>query len=69
MIVDDSEIFRAVARKLLEHRGNVAVGEADCAGGSLDAVELLTPNATLIDLGPGRRRRRPGAQGRTRGGR
>jgi CheY-like chemotaxis protein len=51
LIVDDSAPFRRAARELLHRRGYIVVGEADTAAGARDAVERVTPDALLIDVG------------------
>jgi DNA-binding NarL/FixJ family response regulator len=51
LIVDDSLVFRRVARELLEHRGYCVAGEAGCAKAALEEVERLAPDAALIDTG------------------
>jgi DNA-binding NarL/FixJ family response regulator len=50
LIVDDSARFRSVARELLERRGYAVVGEADSASAAIRAVEVLAPDAALVDL-------------------
>jgi len=50
LIVDDSAPFRRAARKLLERRGYVVVGEAATAAAALDAVDRAAPDALLIDV-------------------
>jgi DNA-binding NarL/FixJ family response regulator len=51
LIVDDSPLFRHVARRLLDRRGYRVAGEADCVTEAVDAVERLAPDAALIDIG------------------
>ena len=53
LIVDDQPVFRMVARALLEARGYVVVGEAGCAASAREAVERLSPDAVLLDIGLG----------------
>lgn len=50
LLVDDSACFRAAARELLECRGYVVAGEADCAAAALRAVAALEPDAVLLDV-------------------
>lgn len=51
LIVDDSAPFRRAARELLHRRGYVVVGEAGNAAAARDAVERVTLDALLIDVG------------------
>jgi CheY-like chemotaxis protein len=51
LIVDDSTPFRRAARELLQRRGYLVVGEAGTAADALGAVERLTPDALLVDVG------------------
>jgi CheY-like chemotaxis protein len=51
VIVDDSTPFRRAARALLHRRGYLVVGEAATAGAALDAVERVSPDALLVDVG------------------
>jgi CheY-like chemotaxis protein len=51
VIVDDSAPFRRAARELLQRRGYVVVGEVGTAAAALDAVERVSPDALLIDVG------------------
>ena len=50
LIVDDSGPFREAARRLLERRGYLVVGEADSAAAGFDAVKRLEPDAVLLDM-------------------
>jgi DNA-binding NarL/FixJ family response regulator len=50
LLIDDSSTFREVARELLERRGYVVVGEADCAAAALLAAEYSAPDAVLVDV-------------------
>jgi CheY-like chemotaxis protein len=50
LIVDDAPGFRRVARELLEQRGYIVAGEADCAAAALEAAERLAPDAVLLDV-------------------
>ncbi len=50
LVVDDASAFREVARELLERRGYVVAGEADCAAAAREAVERLAPDAILLDV-------------------
>jgi DNA-binding NarL/FixJ family response regulator len=50
VIVDDAPSFRSAARALLERRGCVVVGEADCAMSAIASVERLAPDAVLLDV-------------------
>ena len=51
LIVDDSAPFRRAARELLHRRGYVVVGEARTAAEARDAVERVTLDALLVDVG------------------
>lgn len=51
LIVDDSAPFRRAARKLLQRRGYMVVGEAGTAVAALDAVDRAAPDALLVDVG------------------
>jgi DNA-binding NarL/FixJ family response regulator len=51
LIVDDSAPFRRAARELLHRRGYVVVGEAGTAAEARDAVERVTLDALLVDVG------------------
>ena len=51
LIVDDSSVFQAVARELLEGRGYTVTGQAFCAHSAIGAIELFAPDAALIDVG------------------
>jgi CheY-like chemotaxis protein len=51
LIVDDSPPFRRAARELLQRRGYLVVGEAGTAAAALDAVERISPDALLVDVG------------------
>lgn len=50
LLIDDSPTFREVERELLERRGYVVVGEADCAAAGRLAVEDVAPDAVLLDV-------------------
>jgi CheY-like chemotaxis protein len=50
IVVDDAASFRTAASELLERRGYVVVGEADCAATGLRAVVELEPDAVLLDV-------------------
>lgn len=50
LVVDDASGFREVARELLEYRGYVVAGEADCAAVAHQAVARLAPDAILLDV-------------------
>src|SRR4051794_7883435 len=50
VIVDDQPVFRQAARELLEIRGYAVVAEASCGAEALAAVELLAPDAVLLDV-------------------
>jgi DNA-binding NarL/FixJ family response regulator len=50
LIVDDAPVFRCVVRELLERRGYVVAGEADCGADALDLVQRLDPDAVLLDV-------------------
>ena len=50
LIVDDASQFRQAARELLERRGYLVVGEADCARSALDLAARLAPDAILLDV-------------------
>ncbi len=51
VIVDDSAPFRRAARELLQRRGYLIVGEAGTAAAALNAVERVSPDALLVDVG------------------
>jgi CheY-like chemotaxis protein len=51
LIVDDSAPFRRAVRELLQRRGYLVVGEAGSVAAALNAVERVTPDAVLIDVG------------------
>jgi CheY-like chemotaxis protein len=48
LIVDDSIVFRGVARELLERRGYVVAGEADCAGSAIALLIDIEPDAARM---------------------
>lgn len=50
LVVDDAPCFREAARSLLEDRGFVVAGEADCAATAREAVKRLAPDAILLDV-------------------
>jgi DNA-binding NarL/FixJ family response regulator len=50
LIVDDQPSFRGMARRVLEWRGYVVAGEADCAASAIAAAERLAPDAVLLDV-------------------
>ena len=50
LIVDDQPSFRGMARRVLEWRGYVVAGEADCADSAIAAAERLAPDAVLLDV-------------------
>lgn len=50
VIVDDAAGFRRAARDLLERRGFKVVGEADSGAAALESVDLLAPDAVLLDV-------------------
>jgi DNA-binding NarL/FixJ family response regulator len=50
MIVDDHPVFRQVARELLEERGHLVVGEADCAAAAHSVVGRCRPNIVIVDV-------------------
>jgi DNA-binding NarL/FixJ family response regulator len=54
LIVDDQASFRNMARRVLEWRGYLVAGEADCAAAAMDAAVRLAPDAVLLDVGLGR---------------
>jgi DNA-binding NarL/FixJ family response regulator len=51
VIVDDHELFRRSARKLLELEGFHVVGEAASGDRGLEAVRRLRPDVVLLDVG------------------
>ncbi len=51
LIVDDHEVFRALARDLLQLGGFQVVGEAVDARSALLACERLRPSIVLVDIG------------------
>jgi CheY-like chemotaxis protein len=50
LIVDDAEVFRDVARALLQRRGYTVVGEAGSAAVAMELAERLAPDAVLADV-------------------
>jgi DNA-binding NarL/FixJ family response regulator len=50
LIVDDTPVFRRVARELLERRGYKVVGEADSGATALALADMLMPDAVLLDI-------------------
>ena len=50
LIVDDATGFREAARELLERRGYVVAGEANCAASARNALDQLTPDGVLLDV-------------------
>jgi len=50
LVVDDASCFREAARQLLESRGYLVAGEADCAAEARKAVVRLAPDAILLDV-------------------
>lgn len=50
LIVDDQPSFRGMARRVLEWRGYVVAGEAECADSAIAAAERLAPDAVLLDV-------------------
>jgi DNA-binding NarL/FixJ family response regulator len=51
LIVDDHASFREQARALLEAEGLVVVGEADGGLAALRAIQDLSPDVVLLDVG------------------
>ena len=50
LIVDDVAVCRRAERELLERRGYAIAGEADCAVKAAASIELLMPDAVLLDV-------------------
>lgn len=50
LIVDDSEPFRSVARRLLERDGFRVVGEAVDGSSALAVVRSMRPDVVLLDV-------------------
>jgi DNA-binding NarL/FixJ family response regulator len=50
LIVDDSPQFLEAARDLLEGEGMTIVGVATTISDALDRVDVLRPDATLVDI-------------------
>ena len=50
LIVDDQPSFRGMARRVVEWRGYVVAGEAECAASAIAAAERLAPDAVLLDV-------------------
>ena len=50
LLVDDAACFRELAREVLQHRGYVVIGEADCTKSARRAVATLAPDALLLDV-------------------
>jgi DNA-binding NarL/FixJ family response regulator len=56
VVIDDTELFRGDARRLLEARDYVVIGEADRAESALRVVRQMQPDVVLLDVNlPGRR--------------
>ena len=53
LIVDDSPNFLGAARRLLERRGIIVVGEASTGAEALRLVNDLRPDVTLVDINLG----------------
>src|SRR4051812_23922594 len=53
VIVDDSPVFLAAARDLLEGEGLSVVGVASTSDEALERVEELQPDVTLLDINLG----------------
>jgi CheY-like chemotaxis protein len=54
LIVDDDPCFRQAARELLRFRGYAVVADAHDGPSAIAAVELLEPDAVLLDVRLGR---------------
>lgn len=50
LIVDDHELFRSRAKKLLESAGYLVVGEAGGAQEAIDEARRLNPDVVLLDV-------------------
>ena len=50
LIVDDSDVFQASARRLLESQGLDIVGTASSRAEALDLAAALSPDLALIDI-------------------
>ncbi len=50
LIVDDHQVFRSRARRVLETAGYTVVGEADDSASALEAVARLAPDVVLLDV-------------------
>jgi DNA-binding NarL/FixJ family response regulator len=50
LIVDDHEVFRGIARLLLEGEGFVVVGEAADGASALGAADRLRPDVVVLDV-------------------
>ncbi|GAA1505344.1 response regulator [Dactylosporangium maewongense] len=53
VIVDDSERFRAGAKRLLTAQGIAVVGDAADSRGALQAIDAQRPDVVLVDVGLG----------------
>ncbi|MEA2385043.1 MAG: two-component system, NarL family, response regulator DevR [Solirubrobacteraceae bacterium] len=51
LVVDDDELFRSLARRMLVAEGLVVVGEAESVATAMAAAHALRPDAVLVDVG------------------
>ena len=50
LVVDDDDVFRGLARRLLAAVGLAVVGEAETTAAALAAATTLRPDAALVDV-------------------
>jgi DNA-binding NarL/FixJ family response regulator len=50
LIVDDHELFRETARRVLAASGFTVVGEANDGAGAIQAVNTLRPDVVVLDV-------------------
>jgi len=51
LVVDDDELFRGLARRMLLAEGLDVVGEAESVATAMAAAHALRPDAVLVDVG------------------
>lgn len=50
LVIDDDEVFRGLARRILSDCGLTVAGEAETAAAGLAAAKQLEPEAVLLDV-------------------